>query len=185
MWIRYNAAFLASLTTAEQVGVLAHEVLHPALLHPYRRGSRDLRAWNEACDFAINAQLVAAGFTLPANVLLDPQFDGLSAEQIYAKRRSTAAATEGRAENRRPEEQDEDPEDEEQPGDVNEDDDELADEETPGDEQSEGDSDEEAGQEVRGPGARVQYARFAHRRIHRRPRDLRRAVGADGEPTGK
>lgn len=86
--LEFNPAFLATLTPSEQLGVLAHEVLHPALLHPWRRAGRDLREWNEACDYAINAQLIAAGFTLPAGALLDPQFDGMSAEQIFSKRRS-------------------------------------------------------------------------------------------------
>jgi predicted metal-dependent peptidase len=87
--IQYNPDFMATLTAAEQVGVLAHEVMHPGLLHPYRRNGRDPREWNEACDYAINPELIRAGFTLPAGALVDPQFDGMSAEQIFSKRRST------------------------------------------------------------------------------------------------
>jgi len=38
----------------ELIGVLAHEVMHPALHHDTRRGDRDPKRWNEACDYAIN-----------------------------------------------------------------------------------------------------------------------------------
>ena len=88
VFVKYNPAYMETLTHAEQLGVLAHEVLHPALLHPYRRNGRELSAWNEACDYVINAQLLAAGFTLPKGVLVDAQFEGMSAEQVYSKRRS-------------------------------------------------------------------------------------------------
>ena len=129
VYVKYNPAYLASLTALEQLGVAAHEVLHPALLHPWRRDGRDLREWNEACDFAINGELRKSGFTLPAGILHDPRFDGMSAEQIYSKRRSQAQPPPPRAEPE-PEpdpEEDEDPEDVEQPGDVNEADDESED----------------------------------------------------------
>ncbi len=86
--LKYNPAYLGTLTPAEQKFVLAHEVLHPALLHPYRRYGRDLEEWNKACDYVINGELVASGFTPPAGVLMDPQFDGMSAEQVYSARRA-------------------------------------------------------------------------------------------------
>lgn len=89
--IRYNPQFAVSLSDAELVGVLAHEVLHCALLHPYRRGSRDPREWNEAADYAINGQLITAGLHLPSGVLHDPQYRDMSAEQIYSKRRAQKA----------------------------------------------------------------------------------------------
>ncbi len=81
----YDPSFVNSLTPAELEGVLAHEVLHCALGHHCRRGTRDRELWNEAADLAINPLLVANGFTLPAGALLDPEFDNLSAEEIYAR----------------------------------------------------------------------------------------------------
>ena len=83
--IVYDPRFVQSLTPAELEGVLAHEVLHCALGHHCRRGTRDRMLWNEAADLAINPLLVANGFTLPAGALLDPAFDSLSAEEIYAR----------------------------------------------------------------------------------------------------
>lgn len=83
--MRYNPAFADSLSDQHLVAVMAHEVMHCALLHPFRRNGRDSKLWNQACDYAINSQLVSAGFHLPDNALLDTQFDGLSADVIYAR----------------------------------------------------------------------------------------------------
>jgi predicted metal-dependent peptidase len=83
--IVYDPAFVNSLQPAELEAVLAHEVLHCALGHHCRRGQRDPRLWNEAADLAINPLLVANGFSLPAGALIDPAFNNLSAEEIYAR----------------------------------------------------------------------------------------------------
>ena len=79
----FNPQFVESLSTAEIAGTLAHEVMHPALQHHTRRGGRNPRRWNMACDYAINPMLVDAGLTLPKDVLLDNRFHGMSAERIY------------------------------------------------------------------------------------------------------
>jgi predicted metal-dependent peptidase len=84
-----NPRFAASLTAAEVEGVLCHEVLHCALGHHVRRGSRDRQRWNVACDLAVNPLLLEAGFTLPASRLLpnEGEYAGLptgrSAEEYY------------------------------------------------------------------------------------------------------
>lgn len=83
--IVYDPAFASSLQPEELQAVLAHEVLHCALGHHCRRGQRDPRLWNEAADLAINPLLVANGFSLPAGALIDPTYDNLSAEEIYAR----------------------------------------------------------------------------------------------------
>lgn len=82
--LHYNPDGLSQLSPAELVGVLAHEVLHPALQHHTRRSDRNPKLWNMACDYAINPLLVDAGLTLPADVLLDNRFRGMSAERIYS-----------------------------------------------------------------------------------------------------
>src|SRR6516162_11498130 len=79
----YNPEFVDSLNAAELAGVLAHEVMHPALQHHTRRDDRDQARWNMACDFAINPILLDAGLTLPKDVLIDNRFRGMSAERIY------------------------------------------------------------------------------------------------------
>ena len=79
----YNPDFVATLSQGELAGVLAHEVMHPALQHHTRRADRSLKRWNMACDYAINPLLIDAGLTLPKDVLLDNRFRGMSAERIY------------------------------------------------------------------------------------------------------
>jgi len=83
--IVYNPAFVDQLKPAELEGTLAHEVLHCALGHQCRRGQRDPELWNVAADFAINPILIGNGFVLPAGALIDPAFNNLSAEEIYAR----------------------------------------------------------------------------------------------------
>jgi predicted metal-dependent peptidase len=83
--IVYNPAFVDELKPAELEGTLAHEVLHCALGHQCRRGQRDPELWNEAADLAINPILIGNGFTLPAGALIEPGFENLSAEEIYAR----------------------------------------------------------------------------------------------------
>ncbi len=68
--LAYNPTFVASLNTDEVVGVLAHEVMHNALAHPCRRGTRDPVRWNVACDLAVNPLLVQVGFVLPTSRLM-------------------------------------------------------------------------------------------------------------------
>jgi predicted metal-dependent peptidase len=79
----YNPEFVETLNAAELAGVLAHEVMHPALQHHTRRGDRRQARWNMACDYAINPMLLDAGLTLPKDVLIDDRFRGMSAERIY------------------------------------------------------------------------------------------------------
>jgi predicted metal-dependent peptidase len=79
----FNPQFVETLSAAEIAGTLAHEVMHPALLHHTLRGGRNPARWNMACDYAINPMLLDAGLTLPKDVLLDNRFRGMSAERIY------------------------------------------------------------------------------------------------------
>lgn len=64
--------------------VIAHEVLHCALGHLWRRGPRELLRWNYACDYAVNLILEESKFKLPDGVLLNKAFAGKTAEDIYA-----------------------------------------------------------------------------------------------------
>jgi predicted metal-dependent peptidase len=79
----YNVEFLDTVTSEELKGIIAHEVYHCALKHHTRRNGRDPKEWNQATDFVINPMVLKAGLKLPTWVLLDPQYDGLSAEQVY------------------------------------------------------------------------------------------------------
>lgn len=93
----WDKAFVEKLPEPQLRTVLAHEVMHCGLLHPVRRKNRDPLGWNIACDHAINLLLDecntsatgkgrAAPFPwgeLEQFALKDPQFKGMSAEEIY------------------------------------------------------------------------------------------------------
>src|SRR3984957_16082170 len=64
----YHKDYVKGCSDLELVGLLAHEVMHPAMQHHTRRGHRDPGLWNDAADYAINAILTEAGFALPGNV---------------------------------------------------------------------------------------------------------------------
>jgi predicted metal-dependent peptidase len=83
--IFYNLEYVERLSLEELKGVLAHVILHVALLHHTRRDGRHQALWNKACDYAVNAILLKAGFKLPQPYLHKPEYEGLSAEAIYAR----------------------------------------------------------------------------------------------------
>ena len=79
----FNPAFIASLSPKKVLGVQAHESEHDARHHSTRRGARDPKLWNMACDYAINPDLIAEGFELPDGILFRKEFAGMAAEDIY------------------------------------------------------------------------------------------------------
>lgn len=83
-YLVYDPAFVETLSPAELQGCIAHEVLHCALLHPFRLQSRNKVKFNIAADLAINPMIRESGMQLPAGCLDDPQYHGMPAEQIYA-----------------------------------------------------------------------------------------------------
>lgn len=81
--IAFSPAFADTLSQDELTAILAHEVMHCACGHPWRRNARDPQRFNVACDYAINGILKDAGFKLPSSALLDAQYAGKWAEWIY------------------------------------------------------------------------------------------------------
>jgi predicted metal-dependent peptidase len=81
----YNPEWLLTLREPEVLTVWVHEVWHLARLHHVRRSGRDLEDWNEACDLTINPDLLREGFALPAEGLQSREFEGHSAESVYAE----------------------------------------------------------------------------------------------------
>lgn len=79
-----NADFWAKLTQPQRLGLLAHEVLHAALLHVLRRGTREPLLWNIAADVVVNGLILAEpGFELPEGHVRDKDLEHLSVEEIY------------------------------------------------------------------------------------------------------
>jgi len=80
----YNPSYINNLSDRELEFVLAHETLHIAFLHSFRRKGRNHELWNVAADFAINQTLVDCNVgTAPAGVLIDARYQSMMAEQIY------------------------------------------------------------------------------------------------------
>ncbi len=87
--IYYNAEWVKGLPEKQRMGLLCHEILHPALQHLWRRGQREPETWNRACDYVVNDIILntknggGTGFELPPGGCIDGQFSGMSVEQVY------------------------------------------------------------------------------------------------------
>jgi len=81
--LRYNPKFIETLDLDQTTGLVAHEVMHPAFLHHTRRGSRNVKKWNRACDYSINSLLVNSKFTLPTGSYVNHAYNGMTAEHIF------------------------------------------------------------------------------------------------------
>lgn len=68
--LTYREDFVDSLSDDELVGVLAHEILHLALLHLLRLGNRDNKGWNISADLVVNCILKQNKFSLPKKGLM-------------------------------------------------------------------------------------------------------------------
>lgn len=82
-YLKFAPDFVAKLKPKERQGLIAHEVMHCALQHIARRGERDHRTWNAACDFVINGNLVNQGFILPEKACINHDWDDFTAEHVY------------------------------------------------------------------------------------------------------
>ncbi len=80
----YNPKFMAGLTAPERDGVMLHEVLHAALAHVSRRGTRNGERWNIAADVVVNGVLLENGFVLPQGHIRDEDLEKLSVEEVFA-----------------------------------------------------------------------------------------------------
>lgn len=88
-YMYYNPVWVEKVFKEEGIdavmGAVAHEVMHCALQHLWRRKGRDPLMWNVACDYAVNAILRQSGLVLPQGGLYDKAFEGMTAEEIYQK----------------------------------------------------------------------------------------------------
>ncbi len=81
----YNPVWIETLTHDRVTALVAHEVMHCAMGHPWRRDGRSPKGWNVACDKAINGEL-RASFRLPDGALYpDAGEEGKSSEWYYAR----------------------------------------------------------------------------------------------------
>ena len=78
-----NENFCNKISDEEMAGVIAHEILHLAYLHPQRLGEADPELWNIACDVKINQDLEGV-FRLPDGALM-PQNNEITIGGINIK----------------------------------------------------------------------------------------------------
>ena len=79
-----NPQLAAELPPAALDGLLLHEVLHAALSHLPRRGTREKQRWNRAADLVVNGMVAQAGLPLAQDARRDPHLEALSVEEVYA-----------------------------------------------------------------------------------------------------
>lgn len=85
----YDPDFVRSCPKSLLQAAVAHEVVHCALNHISRRGTRDAMRWNKAIDYATNLILDDAGLEVDmTNWLFDERFKDMSAEEIYDRLQS-------------------------------------------------------------------------------------------------
>lgn len=103
--IGFNPAFIATLTHDQVVTLVAHEVMHPALGHPWREEGRNHRLWNIATDKVINRLLLDADFILPADCYIAEGDEiGKTAEWIYSRMQHEEAEKQAERERQKQEE---------------------------------------------------------------------------------
>lgn len=82
--ILLNPEAVVASAESEIAARLLHLVLHAALLHPQRGGTRDERRWTVACDVVVNGMLARTpGVQLWPSAVREPLLEHLSAEEIY------------------------------------------------------------------------------------------------------
>jgi len=84
-YILYRPDVIKDLPQPYVLGVVAHEVLHCALQHLFRRGYRNPEKWNRATDYAINSIILQERLSLPPSRLFNTKYADMSAEEIYTK----------------------------------------------------------------------------------------------------
>lgn len=78
--LQFDGERFAEYSVKERKALLEHVVRHLLHLHPLRRGDRNPKIWNAACDIAINPTII----DLPNSALYPEQFrmpEGLAAEE--------------------------------------------------------------------------------------------------------
>lgn len=81
----YSPTWIVNAPDWEVATITAHEVVHCANGHPWRRSGRDPKLWNIACDHVANLILLEDGFKLWKGAYHDERFIGWSAEEVYGQ----------------------------------------------------------------------------------------------------
>lgn len=81
----FNAQFMLDQKEEDALFILAHEVLHCALMHFSRQRGKmeEHKMWNYAIDHEVNAALCLDGMTVPEGAVIYRQYLDKSAEQVF------------------------------------------------------------------------------------------------------
>jgi predicted metal-dependent peptidase len=80
----FNPDWFMSLPMDTRPTIILHELWHVGYLHIIRGQGLEKRRFNHAADYVINAQLKLEGYSFDgASPLLDMQYHGMTAEQVY------------------------------------------------------------------------------------------------------
>lgn len=97
-------SFWAGLSVKQAQFVLAHEILHCSLLHFDRLRGRDALQWNIATDYEINLllinnQLISLDEIQQIGALINNDYAGMGAEEIYQRPEVAADAARRKGDN--------------------------------------------------------------------------------------
>ena len=84
-FLKWNPEWFMKLPSKTRTAVMLHELWHVARLHMIRRGQRDPKLWNRACDVRINNDLLREGYTFEGtSPCVDDRFGkDVPEEEIY------------------------------------------------------------------------------------------------------
>jgi predicted metal-dependent peptidase len=82
-YLYINPLWFDTLEKNERIGLLCHEVLHIALGHLTRLGNREHELWNKAGDIVINLMLIANGYVLSKEGIIEHKYADMTTEQVY------------------------------------------------------------------------------------------------------
>lgn len=88
----YHPDFVQKMSVQELQFVIAHEIMHVALMHLPRQQNREHKRWNYSADYAVNS-IIRTEFVAPKEILWDPKFENNSAEEIYSKLQSPSGGS--------------------------------------------------------------------------------------------
>jgi predicted metal-dependent peptidase len=96
VWVKWNPYYFYFLSDAGRDSILVHEDWHVALMHMLRRGDRDPKIWNAACDTVLDNMMDLDGYCVDSSLfppeLFPPgcktfvnheKYGTMSAEEIY------------------------------------------------------------------------------------------------------
>lgn len=84
-FVHINPEWFLGYETNHQASILVHEVLHYAMQHDIRRGPRDEKLYQKACDQVVNNLLLDMEYELPEEekAFTQSKFKNMSLEAVY------------------------------------------------------------------------------------------------------